>query len=78
MQYVLIKSFISFEGLICPCDNGRGVAAYTLSRHGVHIGRLKKNGNKIKTWHSIYLFLNFIVYTRFYVSFGKSFGLSLL
>jgi flavin-dependent dehydrogenase len=24
-----------------------GVAAYTLSRHGVHIGRLKK-GNKIK------------------------------
>ena len=48
MQYVLIKSFILFEGLICPCDNGRGVAAYTLSRHGVHIGRLKKNENKIK------------------------------
>ena len=25
-----------------------GVAAYTLSRHGVHIGRLKKDKNKIK------------------------------
>jgi hypothetical protein len=26
----------------------RGVAAYTLSRHGVHIDRLNKKGNKIK------------------------------
>ena len=25
---------------------GRGVAAYTLSRHGVHIGRLKKKEKK--------------------------------
>jgi hypothetical protein len=48
MQYVLIKSFISFGGLVCPCDNGRGVAAYTLSRHGVHIGRLKKMEIKLK------------------------------
>jgi hypothetical protein len=29
-------------------SNTRGVAAYTLSRHGVHIGRLKKNEIKKK------------------------------
>ena len=28
--------------------NTRDVAAYTLSHHGVHIGRLKKMGNKIR------------------------------
>ena len=27
---------------------GRDVAEYMLSRHGVHIGRLQKKGNKIK------------------------------
>ena len=28
--------------------SSRGVAAYTLSRHGVHIGKLKKNEIKLK------------------------------
>ena len=42
-------------------NNSRGVAEYTLSRHGVHIGRLKKMGNKIKNKIKIIATFNSII-----------------
>ena len=41
--YLHLRSRRSEDAGHVPLTTRRGVAAYTLSRHGVHIGRLKKN-----------------------------------